>query len=424
MLHDLPCAIRAFAAREAVLVVAVACALASCIAVPPDADYGAYVDWRTLALLFCLMVVVAGLRGIGVLDRVAALLLEHVRTQRGAAGALVGLAFFASMAVTNDVALITFVPIALAVVRRSGMDGRLCLVAALMTIAANLGSMLTPVGNPQNLFLFTASGMGAGEFLLLTSPYVAASGIMLALVCGFGFSGERVGEAAVAGYGPRCAEEDGGEIPEDGSHCAAGGVSPDDAPTGPRSELGAGDSSVCHLRRIALYSMLFAACLLSVAGVLDVFVLLALVLVGVLASDRTLLRRVDWGLLATFVALFVFVGNMGRIPVLHDALSVAVQENALLAAVGASQVISNVPAAVLLSGFSDQWGALVLGTDIGGLGTPIASMASLITLKMVSVGRAGLRRRYLVAFTAWNMAFLAALLGLHALTGIGCGFLR
>ena len=398
MLHDLPAAIRAFVAREAVLVVAVAAALVSCFAVPPDAGYAAYVDWHTLALLFCLMTVVAGFRSLGVLDRAAAFLLRHVRTQRGVAGMLVGLAFFASMAVTNDVALITFVPLALAMVRRSGMDGRLCLVAALMTIAANLGSMLTPVGNPQNLFLFTASGMGAGEFLLLTGPYVAASGIMLALVCGFGFSGELVGEAAAA-------EE--GAVGQH-SRCVAQG------------DCGTSGEGW----RVALYSLLFAVCLLSVAGVLNAYVLLVLVLVGVLVSDRSLLRRVDWGLLATFIALFVFVGNMGRISVLHDALASAVQENALLVAVGASQVISNVPAAVLLSGFTDQWDALILGTDIGGLGTPIASMASLITLKMVSVGRAGLRRRYLVAFTVWNMAFLAALLGLHVLTGIGCGFRR
>ena len=398
MLHDLPAAIRAFVAREAVLVVAVAAALVSCFAVPPDAGYAAYVDWHTLALLFCLMAVVAGFRSLGVLDRAAAFLLEHVRTQRGVAGMLVGLAFFASMAVTNDVALITFVPLALAVVRRSGMDGRLCLVATLMTIAANLGSMLTPVGNPQNLFLFTASGMGAGEFLLLTGPYVAASGIMLALVCGFGFSGEFVGEADVVGEGAVGQR----------SRCVA--------------KEGRGASGDAW--RIAWYSLLFAACLLSVAGVLNACVLLVLILVGVLVSDRSLLRRVDWGLLATFVALFVFVGNMGRISILHDALASAVQENALLAAVGASQVISNVPAAVLLSGFTDQWRALILGTDIGGLGTPIASMASLITLKMVSVGRAGLRRRYLATFTIWNLAFLAALLGLHVLTGIGCGFRR
>ena len=156
--------IQAFAARETVLVVAVAAALASCVLVPPDAGYAAYVDWHTLALLFCLMAVVAGFRSLGVLDAAGAWLVARARTQRAVVGVLVGLAFFASMAVTNDVALITFVPLALVVLRRAGMEGRMCLVATLMTIAANLGSMFTPVGNPQNLYLFTASGMGVGEF--------------------------------------------------------------------------------------------------------------------------------------------------------------------------------------------------------------------------------------------------------------------
>ena len=163
-------AIRAFAARETVLVVAVAAALASCALVPPDTGYAAYVDWHTLALLFCLMAVVAGFRSLGVLDAVGAWLVARARTQRAVAGVLVGLAFFASMAVTNDVALITFVPLALVVLRRAGMEGRMCLVATLMTIAANLGSMFAPVGNPQNLYLFTASGMGVGEFLQLMGP--------------------------------------------------------------------------------------------------------------------------------------------------------------------------------------------------------------------------------------------------------------
>ena len=163
--------------------------------------------------------------------------------------------------------------------------------------------------------------------------------------------------------------------------------------------------------------MLFACCLAAVLGVLDVRVLLALVLVGVSLSDASLLRRVDWGLLATFAALFVFVGNMGRVPVLHEALSAAVDGNALLAAVGGSQVISNVPAAVLLSGFTDQWQALIVGTNLGGLGTLIASMASLITFKAVMVGRPGIRGRYLLVFTAWNIAFLAVLLALAVVLG-------
>ena len=143
--------IRAFAARETVLVVAVAAALASCALVPPDAGYAAYVDWHTLALLFCLMAVVAGFRSLGVLDAAGAWLVARARTQRAVAGVLVGLAFFASMAVTNDVALITFVPLALVVLRRAGMEGRMCLVATLMTIAANLGSMFTPVGTCSRL---------------------------------------------------------------------------------------------------------------------------------------------------------------------------------------------------------------------------------------------------------------------------------
>ena len=372
-------AIRAFAARETVLVVAVAAALASCALVPPDAGYAAYVDWHTLALLFCLMAVVAGFRSLGVLDVAGAWLVARARTQRAVAGVLVGLAFFASMAVTNDVALITFVPLALVVLRRAGMEGRMCLVATLMTIAANLGSMFTPVGNPQNLYLFTASGLGVGEFLQLMGPYTLASAAILALACALCFRG--------------------GEVRGNGGVDAFAGFS-------------------AHSRkRLAVYGVLFACCLAAVLGVLDVRVLLALVLVGVSLCDASLLRRVDWGLLATFAALFVFVGNMGRVPVLHEALSAAVGGNALLAAVGGSQIISNVPAAVLLSGFTDQWQALIVGTNLGGLGTLIASMASLITFKAVMVGRPGIRGRYLLVFTVWNIAFLAALLALAVALG-------
>ncbi|MEE0303081.1 MAG: SLC13 family permease [Senegalimassilia anaerobia] len=366
--------IRAFAARETVLVVAVAAALASCALVPPDAGYAAYVDWHTLALL------------------------------------------------------------ALVVLRRAGMEGRMCLVATLMTIAANLGSMFTPVGNPQNLYLFTASGMGVGEFLQLMGPYTAASGTMLVLACVLCFRGSEVrgaggvGRFALSGGfasddtagnpamqvppARRTAPE--GYAPDFMTARLANGVSPASLPP----ESASPDCFPARSRkRLAVHGMLFACCLAAVLGVLDVRVLLALVLVGVSLSDASLLRRVDWGLLATFAALFVFVGNMGRVPVLHEALSAAVGGNALLAAVGGSQVVSNVPAAVLLSGFTDQWQALIVGTNLGGLGTLIASMASLITFKAVMVGRPGIRGRYLLVFTAWNIAFLAVLLALAVVLG-------
>ena len=373
--------VRAFVRREAVLVVAAVLALASCALVPPDAAYAGYIDWHMLALLFCLMAVVAGFRSLGMLDAAGAWLVSRATSQRQVAFALVGLAFFASMAVTNDVALITFVPLALVTIRAAGMDGRLCAVATLMTIAANLGSMFLPIGNPQNLYLFTSSGMPFPDFVLLMLPYTALSGALLAL--------------AVAVCFP-------------GAPCDGGGRA-----TGEKAS-----SWRDHPARLAAYAALFCLCVLAVAGLADVRVALAATVALVALMDAALFRRVDYALLLTFVALFVFVGNMARVPAVHDAIAGLVAQSALVAAVGASQVISNVPAAVLLSGFTDQWGALIVGANLGGLGTLIASMASLITFKAVSIGRAGARSRYLKTFTLANVAFLAVLLGVALLLGV------
>lgn len=422
--------IRVFLAREAVLAVAAAAALASCALVPPDAAYAHYIDWHTLALLFCLMTVVAGFRKLGVLDAAGAWLVARARTLRAVAAALVALAFFASMLVTNDVALITFVPLALVVLRRANMEARLCLVATLMTVAANLGSMLTPVGNPQNLYLFTASGMSISEFLQLMAPYTLASAALLTAVITVTFrekptqmakgkgltKSERVtGSDTVVRNRQQAHRESNADANDARTFCSPSGpgFSEGEHPGGQAKS----SEFTAHPTRFALYLALFIACLASVAGVLDVRVLLTVVLLATALSDVSLLRRVDWGLLATFVVLFVFVGNMARVPLLHDALVAAVDGNALLAAVGASQVISNVPAAVLLSGFTDQWSALIVGTNLGGLGTLIASMASLITFKAVSVGRPGIRAHYLRTFTLVNVAFLTALLALAFVFG-------
>lgn len=397
--------VRAFLANEAVLVVAVVAALASCIAVPPDALYAGYVDWSTLALLFCLMTVVAGFRALGVLDTAGAWLVARAKTQRAIVFALVGLVFFASMLVTNDVALITFVPLALTVLRRANMEHRLCLTGALMTVAANLGSMFTPVGNPQNLYLFTVSGMDVGEFLQLMAPYTLASGVLLAMVVAAAFRSQPIelGESCEAGSTQR-------NVEGSDSHAAGSpSLPPDCATTRPSGAMGPASSRMVKVR-FWLYLALFAMCLAGVAGALDVRIALALVLVVAVATDARVLARVDYGLLATFVALFVFVGNLSRLPLLHDALAAAVGANALLASVAASQIISNVPAAVLLSGFTSQWPALIVGTNIGGLGTLIASMASLITFKAVSLGRPAVRVRYLAVFTLVNVVFLAVLL--------------
>ena len=369
-----------FVRREVVLVVAALLALTSCAAVPPDAAYAGYIDWRTLALLFCLMTVVAGFRALGVLDACGRWLVSRATSQRRVALSLVGLSFFASMAVTNDVALITFVPLALVTLRAAGMDGLLCAVATLMTIAANLGSMLLPIGNPQNLYLFTASGMSFPDFVQLMFPYTALSAALLALAVILCFPNEPCARGQKATVAPA--------------------------------------SWRAHPALLAALSALFGLCVLAVAGVIDVRVALAAVIAVVALSDASLFKRVDYALLFTFVALFVFVGNMARVPAVHDAVAGLVAQSALIAAVGSSQVISNVPAAVLLSGFTDQWSALIVGTNLGGLGTLIASMASLITFKAVSIGRVGGRVRYLKTFTLANVAFLACLFCLALFLGV------
>ena len=377
--------VREFIRREVVLVVAALLAAASCAAVPPDAAYAGYIDWRTLALLFCLMVVVAGFRALGVLAACGRWLVAHAASPRGVAAVLVAVVFVSSMAVTNDVALVTFTPLALVALNAAHLESRTCLVVALMTVAANLGSMLTPIGNPQNLYLFTSSGMGVADFLALMAPYTALSAALLAALVFACFKGKGRGGRRSA---PRRAAE---------AQSAMLGT-----PEGPHWRE--------HPVKLAICLVLFCLCLLTVAGVLDVGALLAAILVAVALCDAGLFKRVDYALLLTFVALFVFVGNMARIGAVHDALSALVGQSALLAAVGASQAISNVPAAVLLSGFTDQWPALIVGANLGGLGTLIASMASLITFKAISIGRIKGRGRYLGVFTLVNAVFLAALL--------------
>ena len=388
--------LRDFVRREVVLVVAVVLAAASCIAVPPDAAYSSYIDWHTLALLFCLMAVVAGLRSLGVLDSMGKWLVSRAKSQRAIAFALVG--------------------IALVTLRAAGMEGRALLVAALMTVAANLGSMLTPVGNPQNLYLFTASGMSVSRFLRLMAPYTVLSAALLTGCIFVLFRSKPCcGEEAGKNGGCVRGAAGGGEVVP--RSCWSDGAAPDSA-NGAREAAAPAPLWKCSCGRLAIYLVLFCICLLAVAGIVDVRIVLAIVIATVALTDAEQLRRVDFALLLTFVALFVFVGNMVRIPLVHDAVAGLVGQNAVIAAVGASQVVSNVPAAVLLSGFASQWDALIVGTNLGGLGTLIASMASLITFKAISIGRVGAKMRYLKVFTLVNVVFLAVLLGFALLFGL------
>ena len=358
-------AVLSFCKREPILLISALAAIVSCFLVPPDRAYLGYVDFRTLALLYSLMLVVAGLRSAGAFEQLAHVVCTRANSTRGMGMLLVLLSFFSSMLITNDVARLTFVPFA---VVRLGMTGRrqdLILVVVLQTVAANLGSMLTPVGNPQNLYLYSYYDFTAGAFFRVTAP---VWGLALALVL------------ALCLLLPRAA-----------------------------LNVSFGEEPGLDRKKLWLYLALFAVCLLAVFRLIPWPLMLAIVAAALLLLDRRMLLNADFMLLLTFVAFFVFAGNLARLEAVDALLRRLLEGREYLTALLASQVISNVPAALLLSGFTDNARALLLGVDIGGLGTPIASLASLISLKLYSQTREAHTGRYLLVFTLLNLLLLACL---------------
>ena len=325
----------------------------------------------TILILFCLMTVVAGLGSLGVFRYVGQSLLKKIRSERGIVLLLVFLCFFGSMAITNDVALITFVPFGLLVLEMAGMTNRVCFVITLMTIGANLGSMMTPMGNPQNLYLYSVSGMSLSEFVTLMLPYTAAAALGLFLCSFFGFRGTKI--TVETGK-----KENRPEIPS-----------------------------------VIYYSLLFLICLQTVSGGIPASALFLIITGAVIVRDKSLFRRVDYSLLLTFLFFFLFIGNMNRYAPFRDFAVSMISGHETQASILMSQVISNVPAALLLSNFTGEWESLIVGTNLGGLGTLIASMASLISYKQAVSFCPEKKNRYLAVFTGWNLVFLAGLWVLH-----------
>ena len=357
---------KAFVKKEAVLCIAFLCAVVSMFLVPPDGGYADYVDYRVLALLFCLMLVVAGLQDCGLFDLLARRLLAGEKRFRFLALALVLLPFFSSMLITNDVSLITFVPFAVLVLELTGRQAQLPYIVTLQTVAANLGSMAMPVGNPQNLFLCSKFGIPMGAFFAAVLPLTAVSLVGLVLAAGT-TSGDII----------RVEFKDAGGIGKPG--------------------------------QLKLMLLLFILCLLSVFHVLPWPALLAVVIVAAAVFARHLFPRVDYALLFTFVCFFVFSGNLGRIGAVRTFLTGLMDWNTVVTSALASQVISNVPAAVLLSTFTEDWKGLLVGTNVGGLGTLIASLASLISFKLYIRTEGAKPLRYLGLFTLANVIGLVVL---------------
>ena len=353
---------------DPVLLAALAAAAVSAQFVPPSKKYLGYLDIRVLCLLLSLMLTVAGLQKAGVFGYLIRRLLEKVHTTRALAAVLIGICFFSSMFITNDVALITFVPLGILLFTQIQQEKLLIPVIVLQTVAANLGSMLTPLGNPQNLYLYSLSGMTVRQFVGVMAVPSVLSFLLLA--------------AASLLIRPEPVEV----LPQSGE--------------GPP-----------EVRKTLLWSVLFLFCLLAVLHIVPYGAALTAVLAGGLLFDREVLFRADYGLLLTFVLLFLFIGNIRSIPAINQSLSALVGGRELSVGILLSQVISNVPAAMLLSKFTADDASLLLGVNLGGLGTLIASMASVISYKLYAATEGARPRRYLAVFTGVNLLFLGILWG-------------
>ncbi len=363
-----------FFKKETVLVVATILAIISAFFVTPSEAYLDYIDWRVLGILLSLMIIMTGLQRTGLFDSIGAKLLGKTKNTRQLAMILVFLCFFFSMLITNDVALFTFVPFAMIMLKKCGQEKLLIPVLVLQTIAANLGSMLTPIGNPQNLYLYNLSGMGMGEFIGVMLPYTVISGILL------------VGAIFIC-----CKNEPIAEVALETEEL--------DAETRKRNKV-----------NNILYLALFILSLLVVMKVFPYQTLLQFCFILAIAFDKEVLKEVDCSLLLTFIAFFIFTGNMGNLDIIRDTLQQLVGGKEFLVGVLASQAISNVPAALLLSGFTTDYRELLIGVNVGGLGTLIASMASLISYKLFVKEYTEQKGKYFWTFTAANIIFLGILM--------------
>ena len=354
-----------FFKKETILCIACLLAALSAYIVPPDAAYLGYVDTRVLILLFSLMAVLAGFRALGIFDRMANLLLARAKKMRQLALTLVMLCFFSAMLVTNDVALITFVPFTILLLQRVHLEEKLIPVIVLQTIAANLGSMLTPVGNPQNLYLFSYYGLSTKTFFSAMLPPFILSTVLILLCC----------------------------------------------LVFPKEQLSVPEAQVTvDSCRAVIYGGLFCLAVAMVLRLVPYVLGLTVIVLALWFLDRHALKTVDWGLLSTFAAFFTFSGNLARMEAVHILFARLLSHGTMLVSALTCQIISNVPAAILLSRFTQDACGLLVGVNVGGAGTLVASLASLITFREYTRRVPNGGKRFLFLFSGISFAFLAILL--------------
>ena len=357
--------ILSFAKANAVVLIAALAAIVTSFIVPPDREYLGYFDWKTLTCLFCVLAVVCALRNIRFFYTLAKAIVRRFKNTRLAILALVYITFIGSMLIANDMALLTFLPLGYFVLHTTGKEKYMAFTYIMQNIAANLGGMLTPFGNPQNLYLYTKFNIPDGEFVSIMFPPFIIAISLITLLCLLFVKAE-----------PLEIHEKAAELP---------------------------------IPRVVIYLALFALSILIVFRTIPFVVGLIVIPIAIFFLDREALKSVDYGLLLTFVFFFIFSGNMARIEAVRAFFSGLLEKNTLLFSALSCQVISNVPSAILLSQFTANYRELLYGVNIGGVGTLIASLASLITFKEYTKDQPGHTVRYILKFTAYNALFFVVL---------------
>ena len=354
-----------FLKKNVVMFVALVAAIITCFFVPPDREYLSYFDTKTLACLFVTLAVVCALRNIKFFTILARKLVLITGNLRSLFIMLVCITFIGSLLIANDMALITFLPLgyfALSVTRK---EKYMAYLFILQNISANLGGMLTPFGNPQNLYLYSFYNIPTGEFCSIMLPPFLLAISMLLLCCML--------------------------------------VKP--KPLSIKEQF----QDKLSIKRTVLYLVLFAVSLLVVFRVVPVLWGLLGITAVLIVADRDAIRMVDYPLLLTFAFFFVFSGNLARIDFISEMFSSLLEKDTLLVSILSCQFISNVPTAILLSQFTADYHSLLLGVNIGGTGTLISSLASLITFSEFKVLYPDKTKKYLVMFTVMNVVFLVVM---------------
>ena len=357
---------RGFAKKNAVMLIAFAAALITSLFVPVDKEYIGYFDFKTLSCLFCVLAVVCALKDINFFFVIARKIVHFFKTARMSILALVYITFIGSMLIANDMALLTFLPLGFLVLSSTGKQKYMAFTFIMQNIAANLGGMLTPFGNPQNLYLYTKFNIPNGEFMGIMAPPFILSVVLITLCCIIFVKNE---------------------------------------------PLMISDEKIgLNGNRTALYLALFALAIAIVFRGIPYWIGLIIIPAVLFFADRHALESVDYPLLFTFVFFFIFAGNMARMDAVRNFFSALLSKNTLLFSALSCQCISNVPSAILLSQFTGNYAELLIGVNVGGVGTLIASLASLITFREYVKHDPRSTRRYIAEFSAFNFGFLIILI--------------